>query len=247
MDLAARATATTSRKGIADCQGDIKSIQPIDGNSPRETAEKKNREANVKEVPTHVLMLISSTRQSPENAGTPNRSGSCPRLLIRSLNPGHNNTMIKGTTTNICHVLTPGFLAPRVDTAGVNMRTTESSWSSELTAGETAKKSPDIAIDTNNATAETTAHRQEYLTVNPANKGFMRASNNSTVRDATRERKTATNMFGNWFSAERSEMAARNDLANFNAPRTLCQRILKCRSICHSHQFCEKNQCQHLR
>jgi hypothetical protein len=46
------------------------------GHSPRETDERKNKEAAVREVPKQVLMLIISTRQSPEKAGTPNLSGS---------------------------------------------------------------------------------------------------------------------------------------------------------------------------
>jgi hypothetical protein len=46
------------------------------GHSPSETDKRRNKEAAVREVPKQVLILIMSTRQSPENAGTPNLSGS---------------------------------------------------------------------------------------------------------------------------------------------------------------------------
>ncbi len=202
MDLAARATAVSSKKGTADGQKDSGSSQPIAGNRLRETARKQNSEANVKDVPTHVLMLINRTRHTPENAGTPNRSGSCPRLLMRSLNPGQSKTIINGTTTKNCHALTPGFLAPRVDTAGVSIKTADRSWSKELTAEDTVKKRPDIATDTSSDKAAATAHRHECLTVNPANKGFMRASTSSTAKDAIRESKATTNIIGHWFCAK---------------------------------------------
>jgi hypothetical protein len=107
--------------------------------------------------------------------------------------------MINGTTTNTCHALTPGFLAPRVDTAGVIIKTTERSWSRELTAGEISKKRPEITTEASSETAATRAHCHEYLTVNPANKGFMRASISSTATYAITESTATKNIIGNWF------------------------------------------------
>lgn len=76
IEFSASLAPQSSRKGIRDCHGEATSIQPIAGHSPRDTAVKKNREATVNEVPRQVLILIIRTRQSPENAGMPNLSGS---------------------------------------------------------------------------------------------------------------------------------------------------------------------------
>ena len=54
-------------------------------------------------------------------------------------------------------------------------------------------------LNVSNETAATRAHCHEYLTVNPANKGFMRASTSSTATYAITESTATKNIIGNWF------------------------------------------------